>query len=78
MLTDVVMPGVSGRDVAERAAGLRPTLPVLFMSGYTAGLIGPDATVAESVDLLEKPFTQSALLCRVAEAFCRRSASQSP
>jgi PAS domain S-box-containing protein len=77
VLADVVMPDVSGREVAERAAYLRPGVPVLFMSGYAAGLIGPGARVDESVDLIEKPFTRSALLCRVAEALRCGSGSES-
>jgi hypothetical protein len=66
LLTDVVMPAISGREIAERAASLRPALPVLFMSGYAGGLVGPNATLDEGMDLLEKPFTRASLLTGVA------------
>jgi CheY-like chemotaxis protein len=73
LLSDVVMPEMSGQEVAERAAALRPGLPVLFMSGYAAGLVRPNATLPTGVDLLQKPFTQGSLLRAVAQALRRPS-----
>jgi PAS domain S-box-containing protein len=68
LLTDVVMPDISGREVVQQAAQLRPSVPVLMMSGYAGELIGPDARIEEGVDLIEKPFTKTLLLSRVADA----------
>jgi CheY-like chemotaxis protein len=66
LLTDVVMPGLSGPQLAERLQPLRPEMKVLYMSGY------PDAAKADSAleprtDFIEKPFTQRNLLHRLRE-----------
>jgi two-component system, cell cycle sensor histidine kinase and response regulator CckA len=71
LLTDVVMPTMSGREIAERASGLRPALPVLFMCGYAGGLMGMNVSL-EGVDLLEKPVTRASLLSGVARALGSR------
>ena len=70
LLTDVVMPGMSGRELAERAGVVRPDLPVLFMSGYADGLFAQPAAEFD-IELLEKPFTPEALLATVGR-FARR------
>ena len=62
LLTDIVLPGSSGRDVARSAVEARPDLPVVFMSGYRDSVLGPDSW------FLEKPFTADALLDVVARA----------
>jgi len=65
LLTDVVMPGFSGRQLAESLARYRPGMKVLFMSGYTADLIADHGVLNLHVTLLEKPFTQQSLLNKV-------------
>ena len=65
LLTDVVMPEMSGRALAESVGGTCPDLRVLFMSGYSEGVLGPTRTLAERVTLVQKPFTEAALLAAV-------------
>ena len=66
LLTDVVMPGMRGYDVAKRVAGTRPEIKILYMSGYAEeALIGQPAFAANA--LIEKPFAVDALALRVRE-----------
>jgi signal transduction histidine kinase/ActR/RegA family two-component response regulator len=68
LITDVVLPGLSGRELAERAAQLRPGLRVLFMSGYTEDVILQRQLLAHDVAILQKPFTADRLARRAREA----------
>ncbi|MCM2332533.1 MAG: PAS domain S-box protein [Anaeromyxobacteraceae bacterium] len=65
LLTDVVMPGSNGRQVAQAAQAAWPGLKVLFMSGYAQDIIVHHGVVDPGLELLEKPFTGEALLARV-------------
>lgn len=65
LLTDVVMQGMNGRELAESALLVMPGLPVLFMSGYAQGILVRHGTVAPGLQLIEKPFTGEDLLERV-------------
>jgi len=65
LLTDVVMPGMQGREVAERIHGLRPEVRVLYMSGYTHGLLGVQGVLEPGVHLIEKPFSETSLLVKL-------------
>jgi two-component system cell cycle sensor histidine kinase/response regulator CckA len=67
VLTDVVMPGMSGRAVADQLRELRPDLGVLFMSGYTEEAIVNHGVLHEGMDFLEKPFTPDTLTRKVRE-----------
>jgi len=62
LLTDSVMPRMSGRELAERIQDVQPGLPVLFMSGYSQGVLGPQRIVDDNVALIQKPFNERALL----------------
>jgi PAS domain S-box-containing protein len=62
LLTDVVMPGMSGTQLASRLRERRPDLPVLFMSGYTTGPAPGGYELPRDGSLLHKPFQRSALL----------------
>jgi signal transduction histidine kinase/ActR/RegA family two-component response regulator len=66
VLTDVVMPGVSGPELAARLRASRPELTVLYMSGYDRALID-QKTIDRNAGFLPKPFSPRALLARIAE-----------
>jgi two-component system cell cycle sensor histidine kinase/response regulator CckA len=66
LLTDVIMPEMSGPALAERLRERRPDLPVLYMSGYSNGLLGNARLIDCDVAFIEKPFTATALLHRLA------------
>jgi PAS domain S-box-containing protein len=68
LLTDVVMPQMSGRELAERVQELKPGVAVLFMSGYSQGVLGPRRALEDGVVLIQKPFTERALLEKVHSA----------
>lgn len=68
LLTDVVMPGIGGRDLAKRVVVLHPELKVVFMSGYANGLVDEQGVLEDDTVLLEKPFTLHALLSKVYKA----------
>jgi len=71
LLTDVVMPGMSGRELARRLTGRYPHLRVLYMSGYTYNVIAQDGTLEEGISFLQKPFTPQVLTEKVREALDR-------
>ncbi|MBX6366110.1 MAG: response regulator, partial [Gemmatimonadetes bacterium] len=65
LLSDVVMPRMSGRALASHLAKLRPGLRVLFMSGYADELRGRHGTVDDGIAYLQKPFTPEDLASRI-------------
>lgn len=75
LLTDVIMPDISGKGLAEQAEGCRPGLPVLFMSGYTADVIGRHGVNAEDFLFLQKPFAIAELSRKIAEALLDKPGS---
>ena len=72
LLTDVVMPGgMSGRDVAQAAASMRPGMAILFMSGYTEDAIVHHGRLDPGVRLLSKPFRRHDLAQKVSDALAQ-------
>ncbi|WP_344167657.1 PAS domain S-box protein [Pilimelia columellifera] len=71
LITDVIMPTMLGREVAERATALRPGLRVMFMSGYAEPVLTAQGTLDDGVVLLSKPFTETDLLAMVQEVLDR-------
>jgi hypothetical protein len=67
LVTDVVMPGMSGGNLAQRLASLRPETKVIFMSGYTDDAIVQHSVLEEGTDFLQKPFSLDALARTVRE-----------
>ncbi len=68
LLTDVIMPGMSGPRLAELLHEHDPRLPVVYMSGYSNGLLGKTHVLDEDITFIEKPFTAYELLNTLASA----------
>jgi two-component system cell cycle sensor histidine kinase/response regulator CckA len=77
LLTDVVMPGIGGKQLATRLLELRPGLQVLYMSGYTDDVINNRGVLCENTLVLPKPFSRAILLRRVREALDMKTSSNS-
>lgn len=67
LLTDVVMPGMNGRLLADRLLSKRPGLKVVFISGYTDSFIAGHGVLEPGTHLLHKPFTEDALIRKIRE-----------
>jgi CheY-like chemotaxis protein len=71
LLTDVVMPGINGRELGRRAQQIRPHLKILYMTGYSRNAVVHQGRLDEGVDLLEKPISQAKLALKVRELLDR-------
>jgi len=67
LLTDVIMPGMNGRELAQRISEIRPNVKILYMSGYTENVIGHNGMLDAGVRLLQKPFNLRDLRSKVRE-----------
>jgi PAS domain S-box-containing protein len=72
LLTDIIMPGGNGRELAKEAVKLRPDIKVLYMTGYSRNAVVHQGRLDEGVDLLQKPISQAQLAMRVRIALDRR------
>ncbi|HKL83585.1 MAG TPA: response regulator, partial [Desulfobacter sp.] len=61
LMTDVVMPEMNGRDLAEQITTLYPNIQLLFMSGYTANVIAQQGFLDEDLGFIQKPFSTTDL-----------------
>jgi YesN/AraC family two-component response regulator len=77
LMTDVVMPEMSGRDLWEQLKTPKPDLKCLFMSGYTADVITHRGVLDESLHFLQKPFSRENLATKIREAIASTHSSLS-
>jgi CheY-like chemotaxis protein len=76
MLTDVVMPGMNGRELGRRAQEIRRGLRVLYMSGYSRNAVVHQGRLDDGIELLQKPITQTHLASRVRDVLDRAAAGR--
>ena len=76
LVTDVGLPGMNGRQLADVARQHRPDLPVLFMTGYAENAVRRDRFLAEGMDMVVKPFQISELLAKVRRVLDTASANR--
>ena len=76
LLTDVVMPGMSGKELADYLTAKRPDMRVLYMSGYTNDVIAHQGVLEHGIHFIEKPFAQDALMRKLREVLSAVAISQ--
>ena len=67
LITDLVMPGIGGRDLARQCCAIRNSLKVIYISGYTRDSLLSPQTFEEGTEFIEKPFRGDAILDRIAQ-----------
>jgi CheY-like chemotaxis protein len=67
LITDLVMPGMGGRDLARQCSAIRDSLKVIYISGYTRDSLLSPQTFEEGTEFIEKPFRSDAILDRIAQ-----------
>jgi two-component system cell cycle sensor histidine kinase/response regulator CckA len=77
LLTDVVMPGLSGRELARRITARHPKMKVLYMSGYTQNVIAGGGTLETGIAFLQKPFAPATLVEKVRDVLDGHSVTKS-
>ncbi|HVP14464.1 MAG TPA: response regulator, partial [Terriglobales bacterium] len=78
LLTDVILPGVNGRQVADNVMARRPGIRVLFMSGYTDDVVARQGVLEPGLRLLQKPFTVETLTAAVSAALLDGARPEDP
>ena len=69
LLTDVVMPGMNGRELAGRISAIKPGIKVLYMSGYSVDVIAQRSVLSDGVVFIQKPYTRNDLARKIHEVF---------
>jgi PAS domain S-box-containing protein len=77
LMTDVVMPGMNGRDLAQKMRSLHPDLKCLYSSGYTADVIVHHGVLEEGVFFIQKPFSRKDLAAKIREILDREKRNRS-
>ncbi len=67
LITDVVMPGMNGRELSKRLTERWPRMKTIFVSGYSGDVIVQSGVIEKGVNFLEKPFTRRALALKIRE-----------
>lgn len=70
LLSDIIMPGMNGRDLAERIVAVHPQIKCLFMSGYAANIIESQGGLQDGIRLIQKPFSVRRLAAEVRNTLC--------
>jgi two-component system cell cycle sensor histidine kinase/response regulator CckA len=78
LLTDVVMPGLNGRELADRLSALRREIKVIYMSGHTSEVVGDYGVRVPSDSFVAKPFTSERLVGKIREKLGYRSPFSRP
>ncbi len=73
LVTDVIMPGMDGKELADQVLAAAPNVRVLFMSGYPAKVIAGQTLLHDGADIIQKPFTVATFLARVRAVLSSRS-----
>src|SRR5438874_13466484 len=76
VLTDVVMPGINGRVLAERLLPRQPATRVLYISGYTDNFVARHGVLEQGMSLLHKPFTEEVQIRKMREVLDGKSSGQ--
>jgi FixJ family two-component response regulator len=71
LMTDLVMPGVGGRELARQCTALGSSLKVIYLSGYTQDSLLSQETFEQGTEFIEKPFTREAILDRISRVLRR-------
>ncbi|MBU1564598.1 MAG: response regulator, partial [Proteobacteria bacterium] len=73
LLTDVIMPLMNGRDLAQRLLASQPEMKCLFMSGYTADVISQHGVLDDGMFFIQKPFSKTELAAKVRQALHKKT-----